>query len=110
MAQLYKEEKLYDALLQEAIKYPGLYLTQSYEKELKKRYPAEVLSKYKIELQKMAQTASDRNRYRELVQLLLHMKTIEGGTSVVAQIETEWRVQYKRRRAMMEELEQLKNK
>ena len=107
MARLYKEEKLYDKLLCEVTKASGLSLLQLYEKDLKKRYPIEILHKYTEELQQMAQYASERKRYRELVELLRQMKTIEGGTAVVEQIATDWRVQYKRRPAMMEELAQL---
>ena len=107
MAALYKEEKLYDALLQLVLQKPGLYLLQRYERELSKQYAKELLGKYTTELQKMAQMASDRNRYRELVRELRRMQNIPGGEQAVAALVQEWRAQYKRRTAMMDELKRL---
>ena len=45
--------------------------------------------------------------YRQWVQTLRHMREMPGGEKVVAEIVAAWRVQYKRRSAMMDELNEL---
>lgn len=102
--ELYKEEKLYDRLLELVMGSPGLNMLQQYEDVLKKDYPGELLQKYKAEVNKMATHTSDRGKYRQLVALLRRMKKITGGSKVVEEIAAEWRSKYRNRRAMMEEL------
>ncbi len=58
--QLYKEEKLYDRLLELVLKSQGRYAVQEYENILKKYYPEEILDKYKMEVMKMAMYMGDR--------------------------------------------------
>lgn len=105
--QLYKEEKLYDRLLIYVLNSPGLYALQEYEKVLKKEYPEQILNKYKNEVNKMAVRTSDRKNYAYLVSLLRKMKQIKGGSKLVEQIVDDWKVKYKNRPAMMEELRKL---
>lgn len=105
--QLYKEEKLYDRLLIYVLNSPGLYALQEYEKVLKKEYPEQILNKYKNEVNKMAVRTSDRRNYAYLVSLLRKMKQIKGGSKLVEQIVDDWKVKYKNRPAMMEELRKL---
>lgn len=105
--QLYKEEKLYDRLLIYVLNCPGLYALQEYEKVLKKEYPEQILNKYKNEVNKMAVRTGDRKNYAYLVSLLRKMKQIKGGSKLVEQIVVDWKVKYKNRPAMMEELRKL---
>lgn len=105
--QLYKEEKLYDRLLIYVLNSPGLYALQEYEKVLKKEYPEQILNKYKNEVNKRAVRTSDRKNYAYLVSLLRKMKQIKGGSKLVEQIVDDWKVKYKNRPAMMEELRKL---
>ncbi|MDO4168864.1 MAG: SWIM zinc finger family protein [Lachnospiraceae bacterium] len=105
--QLYKEEKLYDRLMEAVQESGGLWLLQQYESELKKLYPDAVLKKYEDELNNMARLSSDRKRYKQYVSLLRRMKKIKGGTKVVERMVSEWRILYKRRPAMMDELSKL---
>lgn len=105
--RLYKEEKLYDRLLVYVLNSPGLYVLQEYEKVLKKEYPERILGKYKDEVNKMAMHTSDRKHYAHLVSLLRRMQQMKGGRELVEQIAVEWRVKYKNRPAMMDELRKL---
>lgn len=105
--RLYKEEKLYDRLLVYVLNSPGLYALQEYEKVLKKEYPEQILDKYKDEVSKMAVHTSDRKNYAHLVSLLRKMRQMKGGSKLVEQIVAEWKIKYKNRPAMMDELRKL---
>ena len=105
--RLYKEEKLYDRLLAYVLNSPGLYAMQEYEKVLKKEYPEQILEKYKDEVNKMAMYTSDRKHYAHLVSLLRKMQQMKGGVKLVEQIVSEWKLKYKNRPAMMDELRKL---
>lgn len=105
--RLYKEEKLYDRLLAYVMNSPGLYALQEYESVLKKKYPEQILGKYKDEVNKMAIHTSDRKNYAHLVSLLQRMQQIKGGLKLVEQIADEWKTRYKNRPAMMDELRKL---
>ena len=54
-----------------------------------------------------SEPATDRNTYRHLVEYLKKMKSYPGGEERVDMIVQDWKARYGRRRAMMEELEQL---
>lgn len=101
---LYKEEKLYDRLLEYVIHSPGLYALQEYEKVLIKKYPEQILQKYRDEVNQMASFTSDRKRYQQMVSILRRMKKLKGGSKLVEDIVTEWKYKYKNRPAMMDEL------
>lgn len=105
--RLYKEEKLYDRLLTCVLNSPGLYTLQEYENILKKEYPEQILDKYRAEVNKMAVHTSDRKHYSYLVSLLRRMQRMKGGTRVVEKIVGDWKVRYKNRPAMMDELRKL---
>ena len=105
--RLYKEEKLYDRLLTYVLNSPGLYALEEYERVLKKDYPEQILGKYSEEVNKMAMYTSDRKHYAYLVSLLRKMQYLKGGVALVEQIAAEWKVKYKNRPAMMDELGKL---
>ena len=105
--RLYKEEKLYDRLLTYVLNSPGLYALQEHEKVLKKEYPEQILNKYKDEVSKMAVHTSDRKNYAHLVSLLRKMQQMKGGSKLVEQLVAEWKIKYKNRPAMMDELRKL---
>ena len=62
---------------------------------------------YRKELDYIARRTVDRKAYRYWVDILRHMQTFDGGVTVVDEIVTKWRIKYKRRKAMMEEVEKL---
>lgn len=105
--QLYAEEKLYDRLFDVVRNTAGLYKLNAYEKVLKNLYPTEILEKYEKEVKEFARSTTDRKRYREIVGILKTMKKYAGGVETVNSIVKEWRIMYRNRRAMMEELNSL---
>lgn len=107
VAEFYKEEKLYDRLLNYVVRSNGLFEADKYKNILSKIYPDEILVKYKNELENMAKYTADRKVYREWVYILRQMRKIKGGNKVVNEIINDWKVTYKRRKAMMEELDRL---
>ena len=106
-AEYYKEEKLYDRLLECVLKSNGLYMLEQYETVLKKNYPEQLLNKYKTELYKMSVISGNRKHYSNMVAIMRRMKKISGGTKIVGQITEEWREKYRNRPAMMDELNKL---
>lgn len=104
---LYKEEKLYDRLIELVLQSRGLYMLQEYSGVLKKDYPEEILRKYRDEVNMMASATGDRKKYRQLVALLRNMQKIRGGGAVVKEMVAQWRIQYRNRPAMMDELSKL---
>ena len=106
-AEMYREEKLYDRLLELCVNSLELYTLQNYEDLLKNEYPAQILTKYESELDKMAMHTGGRKHYVYLVSLLRRMQRIEGGEEAAKRIADEWRVKYGNRPAMMDELRKL---
>ena len=104
---LYSEEKLYDRLLENVMSSAGLYDLRSYEAELLPIFPEEVLGKYVHEINAAAASAAGREVYRDWVKTLRHMRSLPGGEEAVRKIVHEWRDVYRRRKAMMEELNKL---
>lgn len=103
----YNEEKLYDRLLECVMKSSGFYMLKRYETVLRKDHPEQILEKYKDELNKMSVISSDRKQYSYMVSVMREMKKISGGTKVVEQIVEEWTNKYRKRPAMMDELNKL---
>lgn len=105
--ELYKEEKLYDRLLECVLQSTGLNTLHQYLGVLKEIYPEQLLQKYKDELSQMVSWAKDRRKYRELAGLLCGMQKIKGGAKAAEAIAAEWRVQYRNRPALLDELGKL---
>lgn len=106
--KLYLEEKMYEELLKVVTNSTGLYSLTEYEKVLKPIYEKELLNKYEQEVRPMAYRTSDRKFYRQIVSVLERMQKYKEGKDLVRNIVTEWRWAYKNRKAMMEELANLK--
>ena len=104
---LYADEGFYDRVLKLVQETDSFYLMRAHETELLKRYPDQVLNMYAREIKRAARNTADRSTYQQWVQTLAHMREMPGGEKVVAEIVAAWRVQYKRRSAMMDELNAL---
>lgn len=107
IAHLYKYEKLYDRLLEYVLKRQGMNYLFEYEDVLKEKYPQELIQKYTEELNKEAKYTANRKKYQEWIMILSKMIKITGGKEVVKKIVANWRIMYRNRRAMMEEISQL---
>ena len=105
-AQLLCEEKLYDRLWK-LVKDADLHTVLGYEDVLLPKDAAEILQKYSEYLNQAAKQASGRKAYQEWARLLKRMQRIEGGKELSKQIAADWRMHYKNRRAMMDELKGL---
>jgi len=106
--ELLREEELYDRLL-DFLMDPSVSLNrlQAHEDVLKPRFPDQVLEKYRESLEEDAKNTATRDEYQRWVKRLKHMQSIRGGEQVVRIIVEDWRIRYKNRRALMEELEEL---
>lgn len=107
VAELYKEEKLYDRLLGCVLQSTGLGTLHQYLGILKEIYPEQLLQKYRAEVNELASRAKDRRKYQEAVSLLRGMCTIQGGAETAEAIAAEWKVQYRNRPAFLDEIEKL---
>ena len=105
-ARLLCEEKLYDRLW-EHLKEENLFTVLGYEDVLLPKHSAEILRKYSAYLNQAATQASGRKAYQEWVRLLKRMEKIDGGKELAKQIAENWRIKYKNRSAMMDELRKL---
>lgn len=105
--KLYKEDRLFDRLLESVLKSTGLYKLTEYESCLKKIYPEKLLNKYEQIVKNMATRTSDRKHYRELVGILKRMQKYPGGKKRVNEITDSWKSKYRNRPAMMDEINKL---
>lgn len=105
--KLYELEELYDRLINIIINSNGLYMLIEYEKVLKDIYPKELLDKYENTVKAMATNTSGRAHYREIVSILRRMKKYPEGKEKVSEIVSDWRLRYRNRPAMMDELSKL---
>lgn len=107
LGEMYAEDKLYDRLIEYVTIQRGLSELQKYESCLKDEYSEMLLEKYAKEVDLMAQNASNRSQYRTLASILKHMQTLPNSKECVNTILLQFRAQYKRRSAMMDELDAL---
>ena len=99
------QEGLYQQLLDDIQKSGYISTLDKYEKALKKHFPVEVRDIYISFVNKEAVNVSDRKHYRELMRYLKKISAYPDGKKKVQEIAADWRVRYKRRSAMMDELE-----
>ena len=102
--ELMESEGLWERLMEAVTAAGRLSILDRYEAALKKRYPNEMLEAYTCILTKEATAASNRKEYQELARYLKKLRSYPGGAERAAQLAEDWRTQYIRRRAMMEEL------
>lgn len=107
LTEFYKEEKLYNRLLECVLKSSGLSTLSQYADILKEKYPEQILQKYREEVDRLASGATDRKRYREAVARLRSIQQLQGGRKVVEEMSEQWRKQYKNRPAFLDELGKL---
>ena len=107
LCAIYAEEKLHKQLLDSIIKSNDKSLLKQYTRLLKDEYPKQLLHMYRVAVEKEAEHATNRSYYHQLVQDLRVMKSITGGDKVVDEIINKWKVRYKNRSAMMDELSRI---
>ncbi len=106
-AELYVEEQLDEDLLNLILWQKDLRLLNQYEARLKEKYPQQLLEKYASVAIQMAARSGPRSHYRQIVDLLQHMRTYPTGETRVQQLLADWQSSYKNRPAMLDELRKI---
>ncbi|MEN7550604.1 hypothetical protein AAG747_21980 [Rapidithrix thailandica] len=102
LAAIYIEEGYHERLLKLIQKQPkSLTLVDSYAQHLQDAYPEELLALYESSLKAHA-TNTGRNIYNEVVTVLEKVRKIKGGQNIVEQLVSYFRMEYSKRKAMME--------
>ena len=102
--ELMESEGLWERLVEAVTAAGRLSVLDRYEASLQKQYPDRMLEAYAHILVKEAAAVSNREHYQELARYLKKLRSYPGGAERAAQLAEDWRTQYSRRRAMMEEL------
>ena len=104
IAAIYLEENRLDDLM-ELLQgsNPSLATLGRYESILFDKYPDNYLILYDLAIRQAMHWASNRKGYQEVIAYLEQMERL-GGRAAALEIAADWRVQYWRRRAMLEEL------
>lgn len=102
-AAILVEEGRHEALMQMILKSPQLDVLDQYRELLSKDYRAEYLQCYEAGVRNKMQHSNNRAAYQDCCRYLNLMIKL-GGQEQVRQIMADWRAQYPRRRAMVEEL------
>ena len=97
-------EGMYQELLEEIVGNDSVHIMDQYEKILGREFPEQVRDFYAAYLQNSVDRASCRSHYQELVKYLTRVCKYPDGKELAEQIAGEWRIAYRRRPAMMDEL------
>ncbi|MCH4170035.1 MAG: SWIM zinc finger family protein [Lactobacillus sp.] len=108
LAALYELEHLTAPLAKLVIETPGLELFVKYNQQLPAKYAPQLLTKYETELNEAAQQAHNRTEYRRLAQSLQGIKQLKGGAVRLKAILKQWRTEFTKRPAMLDELKNVK--
>lgn len=105
-AEIYIEEKEYDKLFSflSTVEYRRLDALVQYASHLNVTHSSEILSLFTDDLRVYAEKNLGRNHYEYIARVLRAMRKLNGGKDTVKQLVEEFRVLYKRRPAMMQEL------
>ena len=105
-AEIYIEEKDYDKLFGylSALEYRRLDALLQYASHLNATHSSQILPLFTDDLRTYAEKNLGRNHYEYIARVLRGMRKLNGGKEVVKQLVEEFRVLYKRRPAMMQEL------
>lgn len=104
MCEILETEQLYEQLLDVLLRSDDKYLLHQYIDLLSEKYPEQLLQIYREIVEKQAESTGGRKHYYQIVEELRIMKSIIGGDKVVDEIIKKWKIQYRNRSAMMDEL------
>ena len=102
--KLLEKEGMYEELWQEIFERAELYEIDRYEKVLKKIFPERMQDLYVDYIRKNQMKVSSREQYSGLIKYLKKITLYPGGEKKAKEIAANWRDVFKRRRAMMDEL------
>lgn len=98
------EENRYEEMADMMIETQNDYLMNNYIKPLSKNIPEKVIYFYSQYVAQNIVRASERKNYRKLVQYLKTMCFCDEGKKEAKKISDIWKVEYRRRSALMDEL------
>ena len=104
LCEILETEQLYEQLLDVLLRSDNKYLLHQYTDLLSEKYPERLLQIYRENVEKQAESTGSRKHYYQIVEELRIMKSITGGDKIVDEIIKKWKVQYKNRSAMLDEL------
>ena len=107
LAAVFIEENYWERLLKLIQDNPRLEFLEKYSRLLADKFPKKLLAVYKETLIKYAEQNTGRNYYVTLREVLKKIQKWEGGKEVVKQLIHQFTLQYKARKAMIEELGKL---
>lgn len=107
LCEILETEQLYEQLLDVLLRSDDKYLLHQYTDLLSEKYPEQLLQIYRENVEKQAESTGSRKHYYQIVEELRIMKSITGGDKVVDEIIKKWKVQYKNRSAMLDELDRV---
>src|SRR5690606_24671227 len=111
LGPIYVEEKMYDRLLGLVERQTHLNTILGYHEHLYKVYPAELMKLYQPLLDKEAESANDRSAYRRFLEIVLSIyKDIPTGRQTLKAQMLQWKMVYRNRPAMMDELNKVLDK
>ena len=104
LCEILETEHLYEKLLDVLLRSNDKYLLHQYTGLFSDEYPEQLLQIYRESVEKQAESTGSRKHYYQIAEELKIMKSISGGDKVVDEIIKKWKIQYKNRTAMMDEL------
>lgn len=108
VCEILNEEKRYQELINRIKKsFNKIYLLDLYEKNIKKTMGYEVIKIYQEYIKEEIERVSNRKGYRHVVKYLDKIKRSKEGKKLAQEIADSWRIRYKRRTALMDELRKI---
>ena len=104
---LYLKENMLEELFDYITSFHDINKIQRYEDYLKKDFSLELLDIYKKEVLRLVQVTGKRSYYQHIVYLLKRMLTYNEGKIIVKQLIDDWKIRYRNRPAMMQELDKI---
>lgn len=101
---LMAKEGLDERLLESVRQSGSLYTLDEYEKRLKRKFPEKLRDAYVTCMKKAMLSAGNRDQYAGVIRYLKKITRYPDGKEIAIQIAAEWRRDYPRRRAMLDEL------
>lgn len=104
LCEILETEQLYGQLFDVILRSDNRDLLHQYTRVLNDEYPEKLIQLYREFVEKQAESTGSRKHYYQIVEELRIMKSITGGDKVVDEIIKKWKIQYKNRSAMLDEL------
>ncbi|MFH5835614.1 SWIM zinc finger domain-containing protein [Proteiniclasticum sp. C24MP] len=102
--RIYKEEGLYDRLLDFVMNSSGIEELERYDEDLRERYPKEILEKYTHEVNLLAMKRGGRSHYEYLITILDKMKELPDGELWIRKLTDSWKAAFPGRKVMLAEI------